>query len=142
MVSSQLTCSDPVHQCIEVHHKDKGQSCFQLHYQLQCAHDTQPSSHSATSRALSQLATLEEQEEEFNVNQTGCVTQVDLPDSSALPATANTKLQAKFTCPQTHNKQLAVTPCGMIFGCDTMFGTEGVASVAVSPIFLGNTKSY
>ena len=32
-----------------------------------------------------------------------------------------------------HNKQLTVAPCGMILRQDTMFGVEGIASVAVSP---------
>lgn len=39
---------------------------------------------------------------------------------------------AKFTRSRTHNEQLTVASCGMILGRDTMFGAEGVVSVAVS----------
>ena len=55
VVSGWLTCADPLHQHVEAHHQDKGQSRFQLHDRLQCARDIHPSSHSANSRALSQL---------------------------------------------------------------------------------------
>ena len=60
--------------------------------------------------------------------------------SSAPHATTNTKLHAKFTCVQTHNEQLVVTSCGIILGCDIMFGAEGVASVAVSHSPSSTTK--
>ena len=65
-----------------------------------------------------------------------CLTLIQVADSptSMLPVPAHKKLQAKLTCLQTHNKQLAITLCGMILGWDTMFGAEGVVSVAVSAI--------
>ena len=81
-------------------------------------------------RALSQLTAVDN-EEVFDIDPSGLVTDTDSPASTLL-APAHKKLQAKLTCSQTHNEQLAIAPCGMILGRDTMFGAEGVASVAVS----------
>ena len=82
--------------------------------------------------ALPQL-TVVDNEEVFNINPSGHIIDADSP-TSTLPMPAHKKLQAKLTCSQTHNKQLAITLCGMILGQDMMFGAEGVASVTVSAI--------
>ena len=130
VVSGRLTCADPLHQRVEAHHQDKGQSRFQLCDRLQRARDIHPSSQSANSKVLSQLATIDNDEEEFEIDPTGHV--VDAAShTSTQPATTDKKLCAKFTQSRTHNEQLVVAPCSMILGCDTMFGAEGVASVAV-----------
>lgn len=136
MVPGRLTCANPVHQRVESHHQEKGQSRFQLRDRLQRAREAHPTSHSANTRALSQLTALDN-EELFNIDPNGHITEVDQDrDISTPPATANQKIRAKFTRSRTHNEQLAVAPCGMILGRDTMFGAEGVASVAVSFCFL------
>lgn len=88
----------------------------------------------STSRALSQLAADENDDEEFTVHPSGHVTAHGLEDASThedQPSTNTRKVRAKFTRSRTHNEQLAVVPCGMILGRDTMFGAEGIASVAV-----------
>jgi len=133
VVSGRLTCADPLHQHIEAHHQDKGQSCFQLRDRLQRARDIHPASHSANSRALSQLAVVDNNNEEFEIDPTGHVVGA-ASQTSTQPAATHKKLRAKFTRSRTHNEQLAVAPCGMILGRDTMFGAEGVASVAVSDL--------
>ena len=96
VVSGQLTCADPLHQSIEAHHKDKGQSDFQLHDRLQRAHDVHPASHSANSQALSQLATVDNEEEEFEIDSTGHVADA-ASHTIAQPTTTQKKLHAKFT---------------------------------------------
>ncbi|KAF8445913.1 hypothetical protein L210DRAFT_3392409 [Boletus edulis BED1] len=80
-------------------------------------------------QALSQLATIDNDDDEFEIDPTGRVADAAL-HTSAQPATTHKKLRTKFTRSRTHNEQLAVAPCGMILGRDTMFGAEGVASVA------------
>ena len=133
VVPGWLTCADPLHQHIKAHHQDKGQFRFQLRDRLQHACDIHPSSHSANSRSLSQLAILDNDKEEFKINPTGHIVDT-APDTATQPAVTDKKLHAKFTWLQTHNEQLAVTPCGMILGCNTMFDAEGVANVAVCDI--------
>ena len=75
-------------------------------------------------------------EEIFAVDPSGRVTSHNEPEAhqpTSTPAIPHKKIRAKFTRSRTHNEQLAVAPCGMILGRDTMFSAEGVASVAVSP---------
>lgn len=138
VVPGHLTCTDPLHQRVEAHHQDKGQSRFQLRDRLQRARDAHPTSQSMNTRALSQLTAVDN-EEVFDVDPSGLVTDADSP-ASTLPAPSYKKLQAKLTRSRTHNEQLAVAPCGMILGRDTMFGAEGVASVAVSVAPCGVTQ--
>lgn len=52
-----------------------------------------------------------------------------------VPISGSKRLRAQFGRRRTHGEQLAVGPCGMIFGRGTMFGAEGVYSVTVSPVF-------
>ena len=129
-MAGHLTCADPIHQHAESHHQDKGQSRFQLCDCLQRAHDIQLLRHTTNSRALPQLAVADE-EDVFDIDQTGQVTQAD-PHSPEVSTTTKTKLHAKFTRAQSHNKQLAIAPCRIILGRDTMFSAEGVTSIAVS----------
>ena len=137
VVPGQLMCADPEHQRIESHHQEKGQSRFQLRDRLQRARELYPASHSATSRALSQLTAIDNDNEVFEIDPNGHIVEDDDQHAPA-PAAAHKRLRAKFTRSRTHNEQLAVAPCGMILGRDTMFGAEGVTSVAVSPHALLN----
>lgn len=129
-MTGQLTCTNPHHQSLEAHHKEKGQSWFQLRDCLQRTCDLYPTGHSTNSRTLSQLAAVDNNAEDFEIDSTGRVT--DAHSDAPLPDTTQKRLCAKFTHSRTHNKQLVVVLCGMILGCNTMFGAEGVASVAVS----------
>lgn len=133
VVQGLLTCSNPEHQSVESLHQEKGQSRFQLHDHLQRARVAYPTSHSTNTGALSQLTVADNDEEIFAVDPSGRVTSHDEPEAHQPTSTPHKKIRAKFTRSRTHNEQLAVAPCGMILGRDTMFGAEGVASVAVSP---------
>lgn len=93
-------------------------------------------------RALSQLTADDNGNKEFTVHPGSHVTADGFEDEAMHqdppPVSVNTtrKVHAKFTCSRTHNEQLAVAPCGMILGWDTMFGAEGIASVAVNHPFI------
>lgn len=136
IVDSLLTCDNIEHQEIERLHCERGQSCFQLHKQLEHTHAiihlTAPESNSWS---LLQHTMLDNDDEQFTINLNGCVT-ADSPNSEKVPqdpsATKSKKVRAKFAQSRMHNVQLTVTPCGMILGWDTMFGAEGIARVAVS----------
>ncbi|KAN0096936.1 hypothetical protein V8E55_001382 [Tylopilus felleus] len=133
VLEGHLTCKSAEHQEIERCHREKGQSCFQLRDRLQRACTAHSASHTSTSRALSQLTANENDNEEFTVHSSGHVTAHSLEDVSThqdQPLANTRKVCAKFTRSRTHNGQLAVAPCGMILGRDTMFGAEGIASVA------------
>ena len=46
--------------------------------------------------------------------------------------TGNRKVKAQFGRRRTHNEQLLVRPCGVIFARATFFGAEAVSNVLVS----------
>lgn len=142
VVNDSLTCATPEHQKVEALHHDKGQSRFQLRNRLERARQTYSSSRSENTRALSQLTDLDNDIESFAIHNNGRITSGDHAESEDAseddppPPSATKKLRAKFTRSRTHNEQLAVAPCGIIFSRDTMFGAEGVASVAVGINFI------
>ena len=99
--------------------------------------------HSSHGRALAQLTSLENEEETFVIDsdsddsdedksREGLDDMIQPKDESATKSQPqHKKIHAKFTCSQTHNKQVVIAPCGIILGWDTMFGAEGIASVTV-----------
>jgi hypothetical protein len=83
-------------------------------------------------RALAQETHFDNEPESFMLdgNALGDLSaQVDR-EQEGVPEAPTWKVRAKFTRTWTHNEQLVVTPCGMILARDTMFGAEGIASVA------------
>jgi hypothetical protein len=138
VVDGWLTCDKLEHQEIEHLHREKGQFCFQLHDQLQRAHAIHPTGSTSNSRLLSQVTTIDNDNKQFTIDLNGHVTADSPQEILQEPSTTNSrKLCAKFARSRTHNEQLVVAPCGMILGWDTMFGAEGIASVAVShPFFV------
>ena len=133
-----LTCDDPEHQEIERVHHERGQSHFQLRDRLQRARNLHQGNHSLHGRSLARLTGLNNDNEVFFVDDDGEVVRdmgtVD-PDHSNTPNLGTQrqqkKVKAKFTRSWTHNEQLAVVPCGIILGRDTLFGAEAISSVAV-----------
>ena len=134
VVDGHLICDNPKNQEIEQLHHERGQSHFQLHVRLQCAHTTiHPTGSESNSQFLSQHTMFDNDDEQFTVDPNGHVT-TDSPEKvpQDLLVTKSRKVCAKFTWSRTHNKQLTVALCGMILRQDTMFGAEGIVSVAVS----------
>ena len=136
VIEGTLTCGNPEHQEIEHVHRERGQSRFQLRDRLQRARNIHQGSHSSHRRALAQRTTLDNDDHVFFVDDHGQVrdsdaVDPDIPNTQNSTPQRNKKVRAKFTRSWTHNKQLAVAPCGIILGRDTMFGAEAISSVAV-----------
>ena len=130
MVGDKLTCDEPQHQEAERIHQERGQSQFQLHGRLQRARDVHRA-RPTHGRALAQLTSLENTEESFAVDDENEQSNLDSTAPASVPLSVCPKIHARFTCSRTHNEQVVIAPCGIILGRDTMFGAEGIASVAV-----------
>ncbi|KAF8547820.1 hypothetical protein OG21DRAFT_1599609 [Imleria badia] len=121
IIAGTLTCDDPEHQEIERVHHERGQSRFQLHDHLQRARNIhQPEGGSSShGRSPALLTNFNDDDEVFFVD-----------DHDPGTQQRQKKVKAKFTRSWTHNEQLAVAPCGIILGRDTMFGAEAISSIA------------
>jgi hypothetical protein len=71
------------------------------------------------------------------------------PCQAVKSAAGNLKFKARFACRRTHNKQILVQPCGVIYAQVTFFGAEAVSNVLVRlfleylvPKFIKGSASY
>lgn len=132
VVPTKLTCSD--HAEIERVHREHGQAHFQLKERLQWARVAHPNDAVAEDVPLTDLADAEEVEE-FSVDSTGPIIpeQLDNQGNKAHRAGVPQKnVRAQFGWKRTHNKQIIVAPCGMIFTRETFYGAEAISSIVVS----------
>jgi hypothetical protein len=68
----------------------------------------------------------------FDIGPNGPV-EVDAGDCEGKPETGNKRLRAIFGGGWTHNEQLIMRTCGVILSRATLFGSEAVSAVNVSP---------
>lgn len=129
IVAGSLTCANPSHQDVERIHHDRGQARFQLQERLQRARVAHPNIMDVEDRDPSELVD-EDLEEEFEV-QVNDTQGTESTNQQTQPQQLK-KLRAQFGRKRTHNEQVIVAPCGMIFARETFYGAEGVASVVVS----------
>ncbi|KAF7976972.1 hypothetical protein HWV62_5047 [Athelia sp. TMB] len=61
----------------------------------------------------------------------GEVVEIAQDDHPNKPESGNQRIRARFGRRRTHNEQLCVATCGVIFGRATMYGSEGVNGVRV-----------
>ena len=133
-------CDDPEHQEIERVRTQKGQARFVLKERLlhQCV--SHPEDAIATDVVLDELADVDDEVEEFTVQDTGRVIADELdaegnvvPDNSKHTGTKPPKkVRTQFGRKRSHNEQIFVAPCGDIIARETFFGAEAVSSVVVS----------
>lgn len=144
-LSKKKTCSLPLHQEIETKHQQQSTGSFLYKQQLQHAQISQPiDSFSGACRVQEQ--DLQEDFESYLVNGQQIMMNtvknpgtIGVADDTAEPvdpcpsksAHGNQTLKAQFGQCQTHNEQILVWPCGVIFTRATMFGTEAVSNFLV-----------
>jgi hypothetical protein len=119
------TCSQPGHRILETRGVEAHTALFQLRRRLERLKiyhpgDETSSSHSEDNAAAA-LADGEVVEIEAEVQ--------GHPDK---PEAGNQKPRARFGRRRTHNEELCVATCGIIFGRATMYGSEGPNGVRVS----------
>lgn len=120
--ANHTTCSDPEHRKLEIRGVEAHTAMFQLRKRLERLKIYHPDG---------------EEDGESGVDDgskglsTGEVTEITSDDHPDKPDGGNTKLRARFGRRRTHNEQLCVSTCGIIFGRMTMYGSEGVNGVRV-----------
>ncbi|THV06144.1 hypothetical protein K435DRAFT_816015 [Dendrothele bispora CBS 962.96] len=130
-VSSRKTCDNPAHQAIEDKYTARGEAFFTLTERY---------------RKTNQQST-EDDNMWFEVDNSGevhvfsspnpgSVGEVDDPNAVTYPLpcdkkseTGNRKMRAQFGRRRTHNEQLLVRPCGIIYARATFYGAEAVSNV-------------
>jgi hypothetical protein len=129
---------------------EHGRAAFTLKSRLQRATGSHPDEAipGANTGPAEDDPVLEETEEWFEVDENsvrifvapneGSVS-VDDTTADAAPcdsksATGNRRVKAQFGRRRTHNEQLLVRPCGIIFAWATFFGAEAVSNVLVSSL--------
>jgi hypothetical protein len=125
------TCSEATHQKVEQIHHERGQARFQLKERLERARVAHPNDAVAEDRELTELADVDDETEEFEVDST-------VTNSESQP-TKKERIRAQFGQRRTHNEQIVVTPCGMIIARETFYGAEGVGSVIVRKLYLNHS---
>jgi hypothetical protein len=133
IVAGSLACADPSHQDVERIHNERGQARFQLQERLQRARVAHPNITDLEDDDSSELVD-EDLEEEFDVQVSNSQGTVSTSKQTVTQPQQLKKLRAQFGQKRTHNEQVIVAPCGMIFARETFYGAEGVASVIISTI--------
>jgi hypothetical protein len=129
---------------------ERGRAAFTLKSRLQRATGSHPDEAipGADAGPAEDDPVLEETEEWFEVDENGVrifvapnegSIGVDDTNADAVPcepksATGNRRVKAQFGRRRTHNEQLLVRPCGVIFARATFFGAEAVSNVLVSTV--------
>lgn len=122
------TCAVIDHRKLETRGVEAHTAMFQLRRRLERLKIYQPDSHSDTVEA----------EDGNTALAAGEVVEITTDDHPNKPESGNQRIRARFGRRRTHNEQLCVATCGVIFGRVTMFGSEGVNAVRVS----NESKSY
>jgi len=131
-------CDDPEHQEIERVRTQKGQARFVLKERLLRQRVSHPEDAIATDVGLDELADVDDEVEEFTVQDTGRVIPDKLnaegnvvPDNSEhTGAKPPKKVRAQFGRKRSHNEQIFVAPCGDIIARETFFGAEAVSMLS------------
>lgn len=136
IAEGKCTCEDPLHQEIKHIHCVRGQAQFQLQEHLKRARVAHPNDAIAEDIDLSTIADEDDNEEQFfelgeNSNNTHPTpTKPRLSDTPILAP--KKRIAAQFGRKRTHNEQILVAPCGIIFARETFYGAKGIATCAVS----------
>ena len=115
-------CDDPKHQEIERVRTQKGQARFMLKERLLHQHVSHPEDAIATDVGLDELADVDDEVEEFTVQDTGHVIPDKLDaEGNVVPGNSKhtgakppKKVRAQFSRKRSHNEQIFVAPCEKI----------------------------
>ncbi|THV06826.1 hypothetical protein K435DRAFT_644489 [Dendrothele bispora CBS 962.96] len=126
------TCSDVVHQDMEKKYTARGQAFFTLQDRYRKANQQDPDDDDQWYELV------DNQVKMFTTPNSGSIGQPDDPNAITYPTTptcdskseeGNKKLKAQFGRRRTHNKQILVRPCGIIYARATLYGAEAVSNV-------------
>jgi hypothetical protein len=140
VLEGKRTCADLSHQEVERIYILRGESRVQLQEKLKRQRVSHPNNGIAEDVDIGILID-DAEEEDFEINSPDHFIHAieegisDRRGASPVPTNATSpkkRISARFGRKRTHNEQILVAPCGMILARETFFGTEAIATCAVS----------
>lgn len=114
------TCADVNHRKLETRGVEAHTAMFQLRRRLERLKIYHPGDEDTTDEV-----------DGSDVLEAGEVVEIAAEGHPDKPEGGNQRIRARFGRRRTHNEQLCVATCGVIFGRATMYGSEGVNGVRV-----------
>ena len=138
------TCNLPKHQQFEETYFEHGKAIFQLRERLKKAAGAQSSGQRPDNEEEESGKVETEPEPPYeaqagyyrgikNVDVDMADAETEKQECTGKPESGNRKFKASFSRRRTHNEQFIMRPCGIILSRATLYGSESISAVSVSP---------